>query len=144
MSYFTVTCKYLKPDEDGGESMKSVSGEKYLVDAMTVTEAEGKVKKWFPNNYQDLEVTAAAMFDLDSIITVGDHEDYYLGRVKFSEMTKKGKLKWYSFQVMVNGNSLLNALQNMIAQYKDESTQDYVMGKIEESKTILDEDLVKV
>lgn len=141
--YFTVTCKYLKPDEDGGEGMKSVSNEKYLVDAMTVTEAEAKVKNWFPNNYQDLEVTAAGMFDLDSIITVGDDEDYFLGRVKFSETTKKGTLKWYSFQVMVNGKDLLSALQNMIAKYKDGATSDYVMGKIEDSKIILDDDLVQ-
>lgn len=142
--YFNVTVKYLKPAEgEDADAMKKVD-EKYLVDAMSVTEAEAKVIEWFPDNYQDLSVNAAVFFELDSIVTTGKSETYYLGRIKFPEETKKGKIKMKSFQVMVNGDNLKDALNNMIEAFHDESAVDYEMDSIANSKIIIDGDLVKI
>jgi len=110
---------------------------------MSVTEAEAKVIKWFPDNYQDLEVTGAVYFDLNDIISVGKSEQWYLGRVSYPEKTAKGKIKMKSFQVMVNGTSLKDGLKNMEEAFKD-GVMDYSMAKIEETKTILDDDLVEI
>ena len=138
--FFTVTAEYLKPVEDE-EGLKKVI-EKYLVNAMTVTEAEAIVTKWFPDNYKDLFVSASGIFDLDSVLVVGDSDQYYLARIKYSEETKKGKLKWFSYQVLVNGDDIKKALNTLEEEHVKDSMRDGVIAKIEESKIIVDDDLV--
>jgi hypothetical protein len=144
--HFIVTAQYLKPVEDGSDvdgGKKKVT-DKFLVNAHSVTEAEAKVTKWLPENYDELFCKGSVFFDLDSIVTVGENtEKWFLSRVKFCETTDKGKEKWYSFQVMVNGKDLSDALKNVSEHYSKETVQDYVMGAIAESKIIIDEDLCK-
>lgn len=142
--YYLVDLKCLKPVSSGeGEELKRVK-EKYLVDAMSVTEAESRITEWCPDNYQEMEVKGAAFFDLDSVIKTGDDEQFYLGRVRYPEENEKsGKVKWKSFQVMVNGSSLANALENMENHFAD-GVESYQMFSIATSQIIVDEDLAKI
>lgn len=144
--YIVVEAKFIKPyeDEDGETKTKRVT-EKYIIDAMTVTEAEAKFKGYAPNNWQELEVKGAIMMDLDDIIKKYPEDDenveWFLVRVKFPEQGKK-TIKWKSFQVMVDGRDLEDGLKNVIKAYSEGATADYKPSKIEESKLIVDEDLV--
>ena len=140
--YFIVSVKSLKP-EDGEDEMKYIR-EKYLIDAMTVTEAEAKIVEWFPDNYKELEVNIVSMFDLDNVIRKGESEEFYLGRVAYPEEGKKGKIKMKSFQVMVNGNNLKEALDVMEKHYTNESAVDYEMRSISDSQIIVDKELAGV
>lgn len=139
--YFVCNTKCLKPVEMGDEEELKFVREKYLVNAMTVTEAEAKIVRWFPDNYQDLEVSVVSLFDLDSIVREGKSENFYLGRIAYPEESKNGKIKMKSFQVMVNGDTLKEALGVMEDHYSKESSTNYEMESISSSKIIVDEDL---
>ncbi len=138
--YFIVNTKCLKPIENGEDEEMKFIREKYLVNAMTVTEAEAKIVKWFPDNHQDLEVSVVSMFDLDCVIREGDFENFYLGRIAYPEEGKKGKFKMISFQVMVNGYDLKGAFNVMEKHYDG----DYEMRSISDSQIIVDKELVGI
>jgi len=141
--YYTAEVKYKKPNEEGGDDdMTNISSEKYLVEAVSVTDAEAKMTGWKPDNYHEFEVKAAGIQDLDSVITEGDSEQYWLSRIFFPTETPKGKIKWASFQAMVNGENINEALKNVQKEYEGESTSGYEVRKIEFSKIIVDLDLL--
>ena len=66
MMYFTVTTKILT--DDGNGKIKKLT-ERYLVDAMSVTEAEARVTKFLAQDgTQDFEIVAAAVSRIVGVI----------------------------------------------------------------------------
>lgn len=134
--YFIATVKYAKPLEGGESGQMKVFNEKYLVDAVTVTDAEMKINKWFPSNYKDLSVGSVVFFDLDSVITTELKDDtYYLARVAYIDNSSK-KPKTKTFQVLVCGDSIEEALKTIMVKF-----YDYTIKGIAESKIIVDSTL---
>lgn len=141
MGYYILRARFLKPVE-GEEESKNVT-ESFLINAVSVTDAEAKFIGWCPSNYRDVAILGAQTFDIDNIIH-GDneeHQDYYIARIGYPVQQKKS-IKWKSFQMMVNGENIEKALATVLKEYSSGSTEDYKVKSISDSKIVVDKDLL--
>ena len=139
--HFIATVKYKKPAENGQPGDERSVQEKYLVNAVSVTEAEVRIIKWKPSNYKELDCKSVGIIELDAIISDELEENgYYIGRVKYSVEGKKGKIKWRSFQALVNGKDIKDALSKL-EKYYETSSVDMKVASISESRIIVDSSL---
>ena len=110
---FIVNVTYLKVEEGGDEPKKM--NERYVVDAVSVTDSEAKVKKWMPSNYKESEIKSSGLAPMSEIVSVNfdkENDIFFLGRAFYLEETKK-KPKKKTISFMINGkeNDLQSALE---------------------------------
>lgn len=143
---FTVSAKYIKEVGEEGEKEIKMVTERYIVDAVSVTDSEAKVIKFLPDNYRDKEITSSVINNLEEVIAVNfnrESDNFYLGRASYMEEKGK-KLVRKQFSFMVNGTDLKNALENAQKFYADISTVEYTIESMSSSKLICDSDLVNI
>ena len=138
--YFKTTITYNLPKE-GEEDAQEYHKENYLVNAISVTDAETKIIKELPDNYSDKDVKGVIHSNVNRIIyALGDN--WFLVGIKYETGTnKKGKTTYSHEYVMINGTDIGNALENLIENNK-ETVDNYIVNSIQESKIIVDRDLL--
>lgn len=130
---FYVKVTYLKPVENS-EKMKRHS-ETYLVNAMSVTEAEARVKTWLPSNFQDPEVTASSKAKIVDVNRAHKESDvWWTAKVAYDDIDGRSK----PFTVAVNGDTMMKALLALEKLY----VASY-FSAISDSSVIYDEDLLE-
>src|SRR5690242_16017851 len=106
MQYYVVKLRSRQPiaGKEGSkkESSKIVT-EDYLIQALSVTEAEAKILNWCPSTTRDPEVKGVNMSTVTDIFKNGAAEDWFLARIADPIEDKEGKVKMTFFYVMVNG-----------------------------------------
>lgn len=140
--FFTVKIEYTEPIEGTDESKKA--NKVYLVDAVSVTDAEAKLIKVLPDNYKDKRVTGVTPSNVSEIVTSGESDNYLISRISYPTESSKGKIKMASFYAMVNGKDVEEALKHLKEKYMSDSSTDYAINSISTSNIICDEELVKL
>jgi hypothetical protein len=88
MKYFEVTVQITSETEDSKGNVKvKKNNELFLVDAMSVTEAEARVVKLFAGYTQDFEVVSVRSSKVIEVVTADEE------RPKFSSAIKKQEVK---------------------------------------------------
>jgi hypothetical protein len=130
---FYVKATYLKPVENS-EKLKRHT-ETYLVNAMSVTEAETRVKNWVPSNFQDPEVTASSKAKIVDVNRANSESDvWWTAKVAYDDIDGRSK----PFTVAVNGDTIMKALLALEKLYVGS-----FFYAISDSSVIYDEDLLE-
>lgn len=103
--YYIVKLKWQEPKE-GTDQMKKVT-KQFLVNALSVTEAELRVNTWVPSNYQDAVVEEVKKTPIVELMIKGDAENYWLVKLLDSGGDDKAK----PFLVVLNGLNLEDAVK---------------------------------
>ncbi len=132
--YFEVVIKYDKMQENG--SVKRVS-EKYIVDALTCTEAEARVtEEMQPFISGDFVATSVKQTAISEIFNIGA-DRYYLVKVGFISVNETtGQEKRTISQILVGAPDFTNAIEEFNEGMKG-CMQDYSIASIVET-TIVD------
>ncbi len=132
LNLFEVKVKYEKIDEQSGKEKKVT--EKYLIDALSFTEAEAKI-------YKEMESMIRGEFIIMSIARANYTEVFetpgdvwYKAKVSFASIDEKsGKEKKVSNNILCMGDSVDNAYSN-INESMGGMTVDFTIDGIADSK----------
>lgn len=114
--YYECTIRYDKMGEDG--KMKRVS-ERFLVDSLSLSEAESRVtEKMQPYISGEFCTTSAKETKISEVIGVED-SDYFLAKIDYPTIDEKtAKLKHNVVQILVGANDFECAYSEIVAQMK--------------------------
>lgn len=127
MSYFTVTCKYTKRQEDG--KVKRVS-EKYLCDALSIVEADAIVTENLEPYISD-EFFTSKVENSPIAEVMGDKEcgRFWLFKVAFITFNEKsGENKRAISQMLVGALDFVNAIEEFNAGMKGTMEDFEIVG----------------
>ena len=118
-NWFECKVRYDKIDEQSGKE-KTVT-EPYLVDAMSFTEAEERIHKEMEAYISgDFEVSAIKREKLADVFHFEDSDKWYKCKVVYVDVDEKsGKEKKTAYPMLVMGNSIENATENIESSLKD-------------------------
>lgn len=131
--YYNVKLKWKEPKE-GTDELKRMS-KQFLVNALSVTEAEIRMINWCPANYQDSVVEEVKKAVVDEIKIKGACETFW--SVKWMDDMDGTQAKAIPFVSVLNATSAEEAIQL--------SKSSPSFGDIEEVKkykVIIDDDLI--
>lgn len=137
--YFTTKVSYKKDDEKTGK-IKKVT-ESFLVNSLSVTEAENRILNWLPSNYKEQDVVGANKSTVIDIFKHGDSEKWFLARIADPIEDDKGNIKKTYFYVLVNGDDIIAAGKNIKENFKG-SVSDYDINSLVSTNIIVDEELI--
>lgn len=133
-SWFEAVANYPKQMEDG--SQKKVN-ETYVVDAMTCTEAESKVKKeLMPYTSGELNVKSTKTASYSEIFFSDREKDdkWYKAKLVFITLDEKsGKDKRSNITYLVQADNFVSALKN-VQEVMGGTLIDYEISCIQETK----------
>jgi len=129
--YYLAKLEWMQPKE-GSEEMETKK-KQYLVKALSCAEAEGKMLKWCPANYQDPVVTSITESSITDIKKRGESEHWW--QSKLGDENEKGKL--VPFFVATNGGDHMEVLKDLDTTYK---TSEFL--ELKKLNCIIDEDLI--
>lgn len=129
--YIEVSIRYDKMKEDGNVAKVS---EKYLVDTVTLSDAENVVVEAMkPHISGEFYATSAKHTRIEEIIGVKDNGKYWNVKVAFITLDEKsGREKRTIMQILVGADSLIEAYE-MFQNHMEGSMADYVIVGISES-----------
>lgn len=145
--YFKVTTTYSCPVEtmeiegDKVDLHKTIKKD-FLVNAVSVTDAEAKTIRELPNNYENKCVKGVTLSNIGSIVfKSGDM--WFLFGVKYLQSVneKTGKSKYSHEYILINGDDISDALDNMKEHHAD-TVSEYKIVTIAESKMTIDNSLL--
>ena len=131
--YYQVKLQWLEPKEGGDEMEKKRKS--FLVEAVSVTDAEASMVNWIPSNYQDALVKGIDESKLIDIKQDSESEDWW--QVKLADENEKGKL--VPFYIAINGGNHFDVLKRVDKLY---SLSQFL--EIKKLTIIIDDDLVKI
>lgn len=102
---------YLRPVENSDKIKRY--NEQYLVNALSVTEAEARVKAWAPANFQDVDVKGADKVKIADVNRTGESQVWWLAQVAYQDIDGFSK----PFTVAVNGDLIKNAINDLEKLY---------------------------
>lgn len=135
-NYIEVKVTYMKTLENGSQKNES---ELYLVDALSITEAEARVmKELAPFDLDGMEVTAVKKSPVSDVIfnSATTADKFYLakvGIVTINESTGAEKLSNYSH--LIQASNFSAALDVLIDNYKG-TMMDYKILSVAETKIL--------
>lgn len=134
MKYFITTVAYNKTFDNG--IIKGVK-EQYLVDAMTITEAEARITdEMMQYAKEDFKVDSIVKPRIDSLFTEEDAEKFYKVKLRFMTYNEKTAEETYkNFTYMVQANDFAAAYERINKEYKT-SCLDYDVTSIVETPII--------
>lgn len=138
--YFKTTITYKKPVEGEEDQHKQVK-EHYLINAVSVTDAETKILKELPDNYHDKDVKGVTASNVTRVI-FSTGEKWFVTGVKYATGTNKKGETAYSYEtIMINGDNIDHALGNLRINHKD-TVEEYIISSLQESKMIVDRSML--
>ncbi|MDR2928297.1 MAG: DUF4494 domain-containing protein [Cytophagaceae bacterium] len=113
-TWFECKVRYVKIDEKSGKE-KKVS-EPYLVDAITFTEAEGRLIKELEQMIRgDFQITNIRKANYSDVFSFDDGDRWYKCRVSYLSVDElAGKEKMVVLQMLVMANNLKEAYDNLM------------------------------
>lgn len=129
--YYLVKLKWKQPKEETDEVQKY--SKQFLVEALSVAEAEIKFASWVPANYQDAVVEEVKQTKIVNLHTDGASETYWL--IKLMD-DSDGRSKPQSFLTVLNGMNLDEVNRKLRTSY---AMQD--IESVQKFKPIIDDDL---
>ena len=132
--YFEVKVKYDKTLESG--QTKSTS-ERYLFNALSVTEAEARATaELSPFTQGEFEVTDCNQSKYSEVFTNNEGDRYYAAKVNFLTIDEKsGAEKKAPFNYLVSGNNFDDALKNLKTEMNP-LISDWEIEKFDETRII--------
>ncbi len=121
--WFQTKVKYLKQQDNG--LIKAVT-EQYLVDALSFTEAEGRIQAEVHQGMRELRLLSIARSNIKEIVMHGDTDMWHEVTVKYSAVDEiDEKEKNITLKLLVNSNSVDEAtirtrehLKEMLVPYE--------------------------
>lgn len=132
--YYLVKLKWKQPKEETDEMQKF--SKQFLVEALSVAEAEIKFAGWVPANYQDAVVEEVKQTKIVNLHTDGASETYWL--VKLMD-DSDGRSKPQSFLIVLNGMNLDEVNKKLRTNY---AMQD--IESVQKFKPVIDDDLTSI
>ena len=129
--YYIAKLKWQQPKEESDEMQKVTKS--FLVNAMSVTEVELKIKQWAPSNYQDLEITGVSESKITDLITDSGSEVYWEARL--GDENEKGKI--VPFLVAIDGAQHIDVIKRLNTKY---AMSEFLA--IKKMNIIVDDDLI--
>lgn len=135
MKMIKVSAKYEELGENG--SNKSVT-KHYLVDALSITEAESKVIEHLKLYVSGaLTTTAAQLSKVAEVVNTKDADKLYLAKVGFITIDEKtAKEKRYTSQWLVGGTDFNDAYEQVLREFNSFSTDVPELISLSESKFV--------
>lgn len=134
MKMIKVSAKY---DKLGDGSKKAVT-EHYLVDAVSITEAESKVVEYLrPYAGGELTTTAAQLSKVAEVVNAEDADKLYLAKVGFitiDEITAKEKR--ITSHWLVGGSDFNDAYEQVLREFNKFSTTEFELFSLSESSFV--------
>ena len=130
--YYTVKLRWKEPKEGTDEMLKVAK--QFLVEALSVAEAEIKFTGWMPSNYQDPVIEEVKQTKIVNLHTDGAAETYWL--VKLMD-DADGRSKPQSYLVVLNGLNLDEVNKKLKTSYLMQDIES-----VQKFKPIIDDDLV--
>lgn len=134
MAYILTTARYEKMLDNG--EIKKVS-EKYLVDALTPTEAEAvTIDRLTPYVSGEMKVTATSQTKICEVFGAPDSDKFYTAKVAFVTINERsGKEKRTVLQWLVGGTDFNDAYEMVLREF-NKSMADCELVSLSESKIV--------
>lgn len=131
-NWYEVKVKYEKIDEQSGREKKVT--EAYLVDAVSFTEAESRINKELEQMIRgDFLVTNISKANYSDLFPFDNADRWFKCKVNYVSVDEEaGKEKKISSQMLVMGNNLKEAYDNLMASLSG-MTIDFAVVGINES-----------
>ena len=130
--YYNVKLSWKEPIE-GKEGLKKKT-KRFLVNALSITEAELKVINWCPSNYQDPEVKGVDESKIVSLHKQNDSETWW----NFIMSDENDKGKFVPFEIIINGNQE----QEMLKEVSNKLYSTSQFESMKRFKIVVDDDLI--
>jgi len=131
--YYTVKLKWKEP-VPGKDELKKIT-KTFLVYAESCTEAEMRMSKWVPANYQDPIVEEVKQTAIGEIKVFGMSETFW--QVKFMDDADGTSAKPKPFFAVLNGNNLNEIVVKIKSDYAFMDAEE-----VKKFKGIVDDDLI--
>lgn len=135
MKLIKVSAKYDKFNENG--SKKAVT-ERYLVDAVNITEAESRVIEYLkPYTSGEIVTTAAQLSKVNEVVNAEDVDSLYLAKVGLITIDEKtAKEKRIVSRWLVGGTDFNDAYEQVLRELNKFSTDALELISLSESKFV--------
>lgn len=108
---FYVKVQYLKQVENSDKLKKT--NETFVVEAVSVTDAEAKMVGWIPSNWQDANVRSVSKASISDINWATDSEQWWTASIAYQDEFGKSK----PFTVALNALTAREAVSAIDKQY---------------------------
>ena len=126
--FFAVKASFRTLSEDGEDVKRK---EVYLIDAITFSEAETRAFEMLKGT-RDIRIISIARVMYDEFLRHKDDEAWYLAKVVFTSITKKGRKK-SSVRKHILQASSIDGANSRLSEFLKDSLTDYKISSI--SKT---------
>ena len=110
-TWFKCTARYQKQDDEG--RIKRVT-EKYLVDAVSFTDAETNIFTRLEKEISGVEIVNISKFNITEVINYEDSEDWYKCKMTFISVEEESeKAKKVTNNVLVSASSVKEAEERL-------------------------------
>lgn len=134
MSYIETSARYERMDENG--KVKKVS-ERYLVDALSVTEATAKTIEHIIAVNGAIDVTAAKTTKIVEILGDKDADKFYLAKVIFYTIDERsGADMKKPFQWLIGATDFNDAYEQVLRTFNNIATADPELVSLSESAIV--------
>lgn len=130
--FYITKLQWLQPKEGTDEMEKKRKS--FLVNALSCSEAEMKILKWCPANYQDPVVKGTTESTIIDLKNEFDSEIYW--EAKLADENEKGKL--VPFNVAIDGGNHIEVIKKLDSLY---GTSEFL--SIKKMSCIVDDDLIQ-
>lgn len=130
--YYVAKIQYLT-NQEGGEKLKKKS-ESFLVNALSVTEAEAKIIDWIPSNWQDAKLKGVNQSSIADINWGNSEERWFKARVSYMDGEEKSR----PFQVVIESTDIRAAISKLETLY----TASWI-SEISECNIVFDTTLIE-
>lgn len=134
MSYIETSARYQRKDDNG--KVKKVS-ERYLVDALSVTEATAKTIEHIVAVDGELDVTSAKMTNIVEIFGDKDADKFYLAKVVFYTIDERsGADMRKPSQWLIGATDFNDAYEQVLRAFNAITTADPELTSLSESAIV--------
>lgn len=135
MKIVKVSAKYDKKQENG--SVKKVT-EHYLVDAMSIAEAESKAVEYLtPYVSGEIATTAVQLSKVEEVVNAEDADKLYLAKVGFITIDEKtAKEKRVVNQWLIGGTDFNDAYEHVLREFNSFTTSVPELVSLSESNFV--------
>lgn len=130
--YYIAKIEYLT-NLEGGDKLKKKS-ENFMINALSVTEAEAKIVEWIPANWQDPKLKGVNQSSIVDINWGTDEEKWFKAKVSYMDGDDRSK----PFQVVIEAIDIRSAINQLEKLY----TASWI-SEISETNIVVDLKLIE-
>lgn len=135
-TYFIVELKRRKKSGKVTVNAK----EKYIVNSMSVTEAEARILQWIPSDFENPSVKSATKSTITEVMIGANQDAFFVAKVGELQATSENSEKVFHNFILVSGKDFADAVKNIVEAYKN--SMNWHIASMAETKILYDQDLV--